>query len=935
MYLKSLEIQGFKSFPDRTVINFDRGLSAIIGPNGCGKSNIVDAIKWVIGEQSTKSLRAEKMEHVIFNGTDDRKPVGMAEITLVIINDKDILPNFYNEVSIMRRLYRSGESEYYINKQRCRLKDIIDLFLDTGVGKSAYSIMEQGKIDLILSNKPEDRRYIIEEAAGITKYKVKKSDAQKQLMQANNNLIRLNDIIAEVKIQYNNTRKQAEIATQYKELKQKETDLEIDLALNRLQKLENDKKNQETDINADKDEMHELSVNLKQLKSKIEYQLDELNQLETEKLKSQRKSYEIDGEIRIVKNKISAFAERNQELRQLIEQNENLRHSFAKKLENTVEFINNTEKEIKQTDDYLVDIEKDMVSYQNEINHLKDKRDKIKSEIIQNEKNLISEEDKNRKNKEDLNQLLNELTNILRKSVRFFMEEKSSADKQKQDIKYKLDSLCSEIHSKHILIDDFLNSEFLLKNNIPQIIKNLREINTVIQNMENDLNLIRDFLNNYFLTQERFINKLFNPDGIMTKIRNLEDEMAQCMVNQEKIKANIKNLNQETQDLLKKHDDLTSVLHELKINHSKFTEKMKNLKQSRKKYEQTQKEYEKQKNEFEQKIQSSEIRIKELQGELESNQTLLENKKEEKLVIDKSINSFTEDIKALNEKRNNLNIELESVEEKYLKLKKLSEERQMALIKINTTINNIFDNFYENYSINLKDFKDREVSFDYNENRKELTKIKAKIRSLGNVNLLAIEEYKDLETRYEFLTKQVNDLKQAKSDIQSMMTDIDEISARLFLETFHKIKKNFHDIFRRLFEGGKADIQMVDSENILDTGIDVIVQPPGKKPLSINMLSGGERAITATALMFAVFLVKPSPFCILDEIDAPLDEQNIARFTSMINEFTNETQFLIITHNKITMNSADVLYGVTMEENGVSKLVSVKFEKDKNAVVYH
>lgn len=929
MFIKKITLNGFKSFCDEQEIIFDKGISAIVGPNGCGKSNIVDAIKWVIGEQKTKSLRATNMTDVIFKGTEEKKGVSRAEVTLTIVNDNNILPLEYNEIEISRVIYSSGESEYYINKQKVRLKDIQELFFDTGIGKTAYSVMEQGKIDLILSNKPEERRYIIEEAAGITKYKVKKEESLSKLNQAEENIIRVKDIIKEVKSQYDSMLIQSQKAEKYKKLYDREIQLEIELNLNRINNLKKEREKIKEDLKRGEEELNEVKKRIEDLEDGVTERLSHLNELENKKLDKQRDIFQIDSEIKVVSNRLSMLKE------QLINMTTNLK-SDKEKLglaESKIEDINRELESIYQTerefDNKIFGLIKDESFYNNEILRLDNEINLSESEIkILKDKihNLNSEIEQKRIEHKKVTDILvekidNSVNNLSIKSDDIYIIKK--------ELKDKFDSLISELPKRRDFIDDIVKSGYISKDS-NELIKILKELKDKLIGVEDNIKDIKDKIERYIEVTNIFIIDFFSPEGVLQQKRNIENEISylenEIKISNQRIIELIKNIDTK-KETKEKHKEMLS---EIRINISTLKEKKNSIEKEVNRINTLKLNYEHNRDELSQKIEFTNNKIEEIRESITETENELLSMKDKKSIFEKESREIENSIQKENLKMSDEQKYIKEINIKFQNKKGFVERLSIKFTEIETTLKNIYDSFYENFSINLSEYESKGgyiTNREYDEIRKELISTRNEKNSLGNVNLMAIEECKILEERYNLLTEQLADLEKAKKDILIMIDDINKVSKELFIETFNQIKVNFHKTFRKLFDGGNADISLTDPENILESGIEITAHPPGQKNQNILLLSGGQRTMTAIALMFATFLVKPSPFCILDEIDAALDEENIGRFVNLLKEFKDSSQFVIITHNKKTISVADIMYGITQEIKGVSKIVSAKFKE--------
>ncbi len=931
MFLKKLVINGFKSFSDYSEVDFVKGISAIVGPNGCGKSNIVDAIKWVIGEQKTKMLRADSMTDVIFKGTESRKGLSRAEVQLTFVNDQNILPVEYNEVEIARVIYSSGENEYYLNKQKVRLKDIQELFFDTGVGKSAYSVMEQGKIDLILSTKPEDRRYIVEEAAGITKYKIRREDAKNKLTQSDENIIRIRDIINEVKKQYDSMKIQAEKAEKYKKLYDQEIDLEIELNLNRISKLKKNRDELNEELETVTRELNDVKEQAENISDTVQEKMSLLNELENKKIDLQRVLFGIDSEVKVLSQRDELLKE------QLININVSLKSDkdkivlIEKKIVEIEGELESIDEQRCEFDRKIVSLIKDSDFYTNAINTI-DQELQESGEYIIDLKNKIKDSNIEIEKKRDaLKKVTDRLVERIDSSLNTIDINSKDILTIKDNLKANFNYLIEVFPSKKMFIEDIVRSDFVSKDS-KELLKLLKEFLIELDKVQTSIKNVNDDIDKYFKITEIFLQDLFSPEGVLHQKRDIEHDIQELMNNTKNFNNLIEKTIIESENKKIKKDEYKELINDIKVNLSTMREKKNSIEKEVSRIYSLKTNYQTNRDELTQKIKFNEQRIKTLRDEITQIESELARQKEDKIVNEKNLRETDTQIQKENIKVSEQNKYIREINNRLIVKQSQLEKLNIKKTEVDTTITNIYDGFYDNFSINLTEYESKggyNSNRGYEDVRKDLSEVRASKHSLGNVNLMAIEECKSLSDRYNLLTEQLEDLEKAKKDILKMIEEINKVSEELFIKTFNQIKVNFHKLFRKLFDGGSADMVLVNPENILETGIDILAHPPGQKTKSITLLSGGQRTMTAISLMFATFLVKPSPFCLLDEIDAALDEENVARFINLLNEFKESSQFVMITHNKKTMVAADVMYGVTQEEKGVSKIVSAKFvEKD-------
>ena len=1182
MHLKKLKIQGFKSFADKTEIEFKKGITGIVGPNGSGKSNISDAIRWVLGEQSIKTLRGSKMEDVIFSGTNGRKPLGYAEVSIIFDNKDETIPIEYSEVSITRRMFRSGESEYYINKNSCRLKDIRELFMDTGIGKDGYSIIGQGRVDEILSTKSEDRRHIFEEAAGIVKYKTRKEESEKKLKKTEENLVRINDIVFELEGQISPLEKQAIKAKKYLEIAQKLKELEVNFYIEEISRLKHklisigDKRKELNNLikeNLDrKTIMENRYFSMKDEIEKIKHSAEEL---QDEKYSIQSNIEKKDNEQILSSEKEKFYLEEkrrlNREEKELLDKKEKLllkKEKIKDELEENIENLSKLKSDYLKEKKLLEDINKEIILKEKHIeeeknnnfkiyNLMSDKKNKIESlktfkqniksrtteiekEIdiiknikIENEKLLdnfciekgrneeslgsckkdikeYTEKEKNIENEYSiLSKKINEIKGLLQgkisnynllknmeedyegyyKSVRGLLLASKKNDKLNKGIVGVVGELIKVDRRYEKAIEITLGSsiqnvvtrteedakeaiQYLKRNNLGRVtFLPLTSIKSRKLNM--DFNAIRDMgvigiasqlvqfdedyrnVFEYLLGRTLIVEdinsamkiakkynhsirivtldgELFNPggsitggsilknstnilnrktriDGLIKEIKELKAELAlykskenKLNLNLSEVKEFIENGNKKFQtlniEIIKLENEITKIIQDNEKNDisiSKYYDEINKLRQEEKNIDREidalsldltklnneknlidqnldentgEFQYKKEKKEnidervtnFKIKINSFKQQISSLKNEISNTDEEYKNTldtiysrqkdfKENTLQIEKLKNTkrrLKEEINNLKSLLNNCSIKLEKIkEEKEKKMESFILE-QRNLKEIENNINtfekeiNALDIDYTKYSVQVENYNSRlledyEMNYaealnykvhieDMAEAKKNIRKLKNNIKNLGTVNLGAVEEYKNLKERLEFIQTQKEDLISAKNGLKEVIKDIEKEMEERFLKKFVEIRKSFNEVFRELFGGGKADVYLINENDLLSSGIEIIAQPPGKKLQSLSLLSGGEKSLTAVALLFAVLKTKPTPFCILDEIDAALDEANISRYTNYLKSFSDDTQFIMITHRKGSMEMADILYGITMEEEGISRMVSIK-----------
>jgi len=1188
LYLKSLEIQGFKSFADKIVLHFNKGQTSVVGPNGSGKSNIADAVRWVLGEQSARTLRGSKMEDVIFAGTQHRKPVGFASVTITLDNSDKMLPVDFTEVTVSRRMYRSGESEYYLNKTQCRLKDIQELFMNTGVGREGYSIIGQGRIDEILSTKSEERRLVFEEAAGITKYKARKKESERKLEITRQNLARINDILIELESQLGPLAQQAETARRYIDLSNELKGIEVSLFLDTIDKLKaklDEVENQTREIREQIDEENRKIENIKN-KNRSKNERLELLKTEMEELRSlvhgiDSEIEKNEGHIRLCEEKINHLIANNENfgndinsikermkalesdiekkqyrLQQMIRDEER----FSKLLEEAEEAmagilarLDEGERLIEEAKQAIMDKQDSLSDSKIRLNNLKndiENYQQLKSRLSEDIRQSTLEIDRENMKKEDLDaslrktrekinlskkrlnelelkkaEIQNELNgkkaqhesisrsySALESRNRVLLDMEASMEGYSQSVK-AIKRACLEdrdfgrgIHGpvaqlitveerfetaieislgaslQNIVTDDEYAAkraiEYLKRNNLGRatflpksaikprtldesllaeirqmkgfegiaaekvkydkqfsgIILNLLGRTVIVDNMDSGIRMARQF--DFMFRIVTLEGELINAGGSMTGgsngsksssiigrnrvIKENEAELKRLGARMKTIDDEIRILETELAGISNEYEQEQKVLSELELvrlrdeNHvasisdnvKKITAKLNMLRQQEKEAEEQIKEIMAESGKESEKVKAIEEEIQLLKAKVQANQLKNrdEQQKRDELHMDindyrvsvnsirESKQSILEQIEMLNNEKgsNTLSIEkreeekkrnLKRIEElqaeiqgilkknsslkeektgRELKLEALSEERRVLEEELSGMLDKVTDHNSTIIALQemqgkieakkakmeseLETFQNRlwdEYGLTYGnalELRQEINNVrttqsrinelKAEIRELGPVNVAAIEDYSKTKERYNFMKNQHDDLVKSEEKLRRVIQEITQVMKKQFIEQFEIINRNFNIVFRELFEGGFAEVRLADEENVLESGIDIIVQPPGKKLQNMMLLSGGERALVAIALIFAILRMRPAPFYILDEIEASLDDANVYKFAEYLRRYTDKLQFIVITHRKGTMEASDILYGVTMEEHGVSKVVSLRMDND-------
>jgi chromosome segregation protein len=935
--LKSIELFGFKSFADRCKLEFTEGISALLGPNGCGKSNIVDAVKWVLGEQASRSLRADRMEDVIFNGSENRKPLNVAEVTITLSNDSGYLPLEVPEIAIKRRLYRSGESEYFINGTPVKLKEIRELLYDTGIGKSAYSIMEQGRIDQVLSNKPEERRTIFEEAAGITKYKIKGQEAERKLERTEENMRQVEGIIGEVKRTYDALKIQSEKTLKYRQLREEAFHLELDIQLLRLKSLLEEKNQQETKLSQTLEKRNAIKLSIDGINQSLEQNMDLVNEMESKLVENQKKLYGIGLEKNGLENQHRMLAE------QILE--------YETKLASDSTQAKRIEEKIQSLSAEMVEKSKSLAEFQRQI-------EEVEAHIKEFEQSVRYAEDREKANHQSIQQLEGEIRQLeaqdeaLRNELRVItdaivsqLDEKLKESgysyhehlRLEQEVRSQLEEVRILLHGKANLLKDSLQLKDTFTEEPKRQEESKRLLTLALGSLEESSHKIEELIGlfqSFIAATPTFIDEFLSPEGIITQKREVDDRIAKVLATIRSKRDQILNLRTENATLAKKIEEYRKNLEELRMNRVRIRTMAQGVQEAISVLERERRVQEGQQKSLQEEMRRVQDRIKETHAKQEAlaqKKRLLEREEEG---IRKALSELEANISARNQdlvqKEKNLKVQMEQLAQLQSEVEKL----QMELTETVTEIRSLYDNFRDRHSRDLSEFEPLiyEIMESPKDLRERLNEVREELKRLGGVNLMAPEEFAEVKERYEFLTSQLDDLRKAKEDLQKVTKEIREESTALFLDAYEKIRRNFHQMFRRLFGGGRAELRLTDPDHVLESGIEILAQPPGKSLESISLLSGGERSLTAVALLFATYMVKPSPFCILDEIDAALDEGNIGRFVSMLTEFSANSQFILITHSKKTVVGAKTLIGITMEEPGVSKVISIRLETQPEAV---
>ena len=835
MRLNKIEIKGFKSFGDKTIINFNSGVTGIVGPNGCGKSNIVYEIRWVLGEQKRKLLRSDKMENIIFNGSKSRKKLQLAEVSISFDNTKNLIPTEYSTVTITRKYFRSGDSEYLLNDVKCRLKDITNLFLDTGISSNNYAIIELSMVDNILNDKDNSRLHLFEEAAGISKFRKRKKETFNKIRQTEVDLDRVEDLVYEIEKNLRSLKRQAKQTEKYYKFKDEYKLISINVALEVSKTNRNSLKDQKDKLVKIENENTRVISELAKKNSKLEAAKSSLIPYEKKLIKLQKN-------LNSVLDKIRNFEEskrmKSQKAKMLVEKIEDLR---------------------------------DRIKYDTESN----KRSEFSISSIKNE---IST------NEKELNKIINKLK-ITKKDYLKYEEELKDKNVKITDIKEVEDHFRELKHNLESISNkrNQIESSLLLENiDKKSVLKKIKSINKEITELKKGFKIIE----NLFKTENKEIiriNKLFTE-----KSKDLSNDE----ITFNSLKSNIESLKREM--------EYKNVTYE--SNKKRINDNINSLKES-----------EKQVAKIDTDTDSNDNSLMKLYDDKSNSEKALQKFEDEYYKLKSTINLDDSSIKDLQNKKD---INLNLIDE----IKSSIHDNEIELNSVEQRISIEFDLDINKCKAD-KDFFN-ESSLDKMKQTRDA--LKEKIEKIGQINPLAMEAYNEIKERHDFITKEREDLIEAKESLIKTIEEIDIVAKKSFLSSFEKIKDNFKTVFRSLFtEDDDCDLIINDEENPLESSIEIMAKPKGKKPLTINQLSGGEKTLTATSLLFAIYLLKPAPFCVFDEVDAPLDDANIDKFNKIVNKFSNTSQFIIVTHNKRTMNNADIIYGITMPEQGVSKVVPV------------
>lgn len=1185
MFLKQLDVAGFKSFANRVSIDFVPGVTAVVGPNGSGKSNISDAIRWVLGEQSAKSLRGGKMEDIIFAGSDAKKPLNVAEVTLTLDNGDQYLPLDYNEISVTRRVYRSGDSEYLMNNQPCRLKDIVDLFLDSGLGREAYSVIGQGKIDEILNSKSEEKRKIFEEAAGVLKYKTRKQKAEKKLSDTEENLTRVDDILHELQGQVEPLQIQASVARDYLEKKEELEQIEVALIVHEIEdyhrrwtELSETVKNlqekelelttaineEDADVEKKRNEIQALDESIDELQEVLLAASEELEKLEGQKevLKERKKNAthnrsQLKERITALKEKIKQN-EKDMETKQSAsdEAESNLAETKRQLEEEAAKFAareHDTETELERLKTEYIEVLNEQATVRNEIRYLNEQRNQLKTksarldeghqnyieqrqQIEQRKSQLLKQQKTEKQRLEQFREAYRELQDKLKVEAETLEKKETTLKRVQQELQQKrsrkemleamqedysgffhgvkevlkakdslsgIEGAVAELIQvpkqyetaietalggamQHVVVEreehareaithlkktgsgratflplSVIKPRFLSTADVHAVRSHAAYVGTASELVSADeryADIVGNLLGTVIIAKTlrgandmaRLLRHRFrivtldgdvvNPGGsmsggsrkqqnhsLLSRQRELEDttkRLKEIEKQASELETEVHKGYEAVQDGQARLNDMREQGEALRLDEQKRDGERREIEIEEKNINDRLTLYDREKSGYREELHSIENRLKELNTSLENisasekqldtqiaeltekqkeqasskeqtqdamtelkvkaaeqeqqvshlrdaiNQLILEKQENERQLseteeefwlLEEEMNDNSSGEEQLDEKievkrkekdatiewisrRRNQRLDLQHLiedKERELKEMKRSQKQQADLLRaeevkqnrLDVELDNRLNTLQEEYGLGFEAAKAHySLTVEPDQAAKQVKLIKRAIDDLGTVNLGAIDEYDRVSERVQFLTEQKEDLHQAKQNLVDVISEMDEEVAQRFEQTFTQVREQFQIIFKELFGGGRADLQLSDPDDLLNTGVEVMAQPPGKKLQHLALLSGGERALTAITLLFAILKVRPVPFSVLDEVEAALDEANVDRFAEYLKKFSRETQFIVITHRKGTMENADVLYGVTMQESGISNLVSVRLEESKQLV---
>ena len=938
MYIKNLNLHGFKSFAIETNIEFNEGVTVVLGPNGIGKSNIVEAFLWVMGEQSASRLRidsAKGLESVIFHGTDTRKPSSLAQVALTLDNKSRWIKKYdIDEVIVTRKYYRKGLSEYYINDEQVRLKDIVDMFLDTGLGKNAYSVIKQGTVSEIAKQKPEERRSIIENAAGISKYLERRREATKKLEESEKNLDNVKIEIKNAEKYYKSLKEQAARTEKFYSLKDEQKKINISINVNQVKKLRITLEEQTKSLEDHNNRKQELEKELEDLDNQKQQELLKFEETRT-------LSIELDKQVSLIMTELTHIEKMANQLKNQLdnaskekEETINRKNILLKRLEEDKNKIAELEEDVKTIAE---NIERSLKEQEIEENNIANEQNKIAS--LNDQISMITQENQNAALKiadarERQLEVINKIITEIDEKKKDVMGNSfyQNIGKHESDIDIGFNNLLNSINTKMNTIRDFEDDGVLSNlnelnfNSISSFIKNLGEI---LETEKKDALFLQGIFKEYTKIKDPFVDLLFDKEGTYMQKEAIDKEISDL---EGFIKANIEKMEELNNEIRLSTENINksnSILTTLTIERAKYETNRKASEERKDLILKSMKLVEDEFASLNEKINRLEEDYKNLNEEYKENSITYKELEKKKSKTESESRHKANEIKKAESALSNFE---SSLAKRVRKLNEINENITRVGERINQSkdkINDIYTHFYENYALNLKEFEDNTQNLiDEETFRNKLNTVNEKIKNLGHINEMALDEYQEAKNRFDFLSKQKEDLEKSKEEILKIIVDANKKAGEDFLKTFNEINKKFSETFKILFGGGNAGLKIQNEEDLLNSPIDIFAQPPGKKMENIVSYSGGELTMTGLALVFAIFLYRPSPFCILDEVDAALDGANIIRYKNMVKNLSDKTQFLIITHDEVSATIADAYYGITAEEKGVSKIFTVKVDKD-------
>ena len=906
--LKRVELLGFKSFADRTVLEFSPGVSALVGPNGCGKSNIVDAIRWALGEQAPRSLRAERMEDVIFDGAGSRRSMSVSEVTLVFSNEDERLPIASAEVGVKRRLYRSGESQYFVNGTQSRLRDVRELLADTGLATSGYASLEQGKIDRVLSDKPEERRAVFEEAAGILSYRTRAVEAERELKQAAANVVQVENVRREVQRRHETLRLQAQAAERYRSLRAQAFEVERDLELLRLRALRERRQRIQSRLSRETEKRDKVQREIDTAAASTREHRAEIERLEGERATSQERLYELATAMSGAGSEIRLGRERVDEL-------EASMHSYQSRDHALADRIRSLETEAETVRTGLAAAEQGAADAERKAADARGDAAAVGAQISETERLIADASAQTASHEQRLDGLRDRLRKVTDEIVTELDQRLGQGMQSTPSAALGNDVAESLARLHHDIGRLAASATGIAKEELA------RRLGELVEMAEG---LMERFAR-YRETTGSLLEELISSEGIVTHKRAIDRDMGETLWAIAELRKQTEELRRSNRERADRLGELRDAVQESQVAAARAQEQAASL---RRQLVASQRQLDEQR-QIRADLAAEEHQTAEAIRALASSTSDRERKK---VLLDREHERLQKDLGRRSAQvathRRELDRIDQAAQQRALRLRQAQEtlERvRVELAEVEAEDKAIRHTFAHTHSQRLEEHSERleRIEATPRELRDRLGRLRERIRGLGQVNLLAPEEFKEVAERFQFLTDQLEDLSQARTDLERVTAEIQRESAERFDVSFQAIADAFRDIFRRLFGGGRAELRLRGQE-VLEAGVDILAQPPGRKLENVGLLSGGERSLTAVALMFAMYSVKPSPFCVLDELDAALDDENISRFVGLMEEFAHDSQFLIVTHNKRTIAAATNLYGVTMEEPGVSKLVTLR-----------